>query len=246
MPELAPVWMMILAPFAGSFLGVLVRRLPAGRPVVVGRSACEACGRALAARDMVPLLSYAWLRGRCRWCGAAIGAFHPAIEVASVAVAGLAWGVDGGDPARMVAGCVLGWALLALGWIDAVHLRLPDVLTLPLVLLGLGATAWLEPDALAEHAAASAVGYVAFAGVGALYRWRRHREGLGLGDAKLMAAAGAWVGLAGLAPVMLGGALLGLAVVLTQRMRGRMVVRETAVPFGPCLAGALFGVWLAG
>ena len=92
---------LLAAPFVGSVLGVLILRLPAGRPVVLARSACEDCGAALQPQDLVPLLSYAALRGRCRRCGHPIGWFHPAVELAALAVA--AWagrgtggcGVDG-------------------------------------------------------------------------------------------------------------------------------------------------------
>lgn len=221
-----------------------MRRLPAGRPVVLARSACEGCGHALGPRDMVPLASYVALRGRCRFCGARISLAHPAIELACVGIAVVAALVDAPDEIRVWAGCVLGWWLLALGWIDWTHMRLPDVLTLPLVLAGLAATAMLAPDMLADHAAATILGYLTFRAIGALYRWRRGRDGLGQGDAKLLAAAGAWVGLAGLPSVMLGGAVLGLAMAGVQWLRGKRIVAETAFPFGSCLAVATWLVWL--
>lgn len=234
----------LLAPFVGSFLGVLVRRLPDGRPVALGRSACESCGHVLGARDLVPLASYAWLRGCCRFCAARIAPAHPAIELASLAVAVVAVIVDGADEPRMWGGCVLGWMLLALAWIDWTHMRLPDVLTLPLVLMGLVVTWALDQDAIADHAAAAALGYLAFRLIAAVYRWRRGREGLGQGDAKLLAAAGAWVGLADLPDVMLGGAIIGLLVVGARWLRGERVGGGTVLPFGPCLAAATWLVWL--
>ena len=91
------------------------------------------------------------------------------------------------------AGCVLGWTLLALAVIDAKHLLLPDTLTLPLVPAGL-LVAWaVEPAKLADHAIGAAAGFVVVAAIGLAYRRLRGREGIGLGDAKLFAAAGAWV-----------------------------------------------------
>ena len=97
------------------------------------------------------------------------------------------------------ADCVFGWMLLALAWIDWTHLRLPDVLTLPLLLAGLGATALLDPDDATDHALAAAIGYAALRLVSFGYLKLRGREGLGAGDAKLLAAAGgvAWAGRAG-------------------------------------------------
>lgn len=235
-------WLLALvaAPFVGSFLGVLVRRLPAGRPVAAARSECEACGIPLTPRDLVPLLSFAASRGRCRHCAAPIAMAHPAIELAALAVAASA-ALVAPDPAWLWASCVLGWGLLALAWIDAGHMRLPDVLTLPLVVLGLGATWWLEPDALAEHSIAAIAGYALFRAVSLGYRRWRGRDGLGAGDAKLLAAAGAWVGLEGLPSVILIAALLGLCgAALLPRPAGARL-RDVPIPFGPSLALA---TWL--
>ena len=231
---------LLFAPFVGSFLGVLVRRLPLGRPVVLDRSRCEGCGAPLAARDLVPLASYAALRGRCRRCGRAIGRFHPAIELAALAVA--AWAVWA-DPDAAWPDCVLGWGLLALAWIDWDHMRLPDALTLPLIPAGLAAAWWQDPGLATDHAVAAAAGYLLFRGVAWAYRRLRGREGLGQGDAKLLAVAGAWVGVAGLPWVLLGGALLGLLIAAA---RGRRALAGAPIPFGPPLALALWVVRLHG
>src|SRR6185436_7482720 len=92
-----PDWaVLVAAPFAGSFLGVVVRRLPAGRPVALARSACDSCAAPLGVAELVPLISYILRRGRCRACGAPIGWFHPAVELAALAVAAWALSVDGG------------------------------------------------------------------------------------------------------------------------------------------------------
>ena len=232
----------LAAPFAGSFLGVLVRRLPEGRPVALDRSRCESCGHALGPAELVPIVSYVWQRGRCRHCGAAIGRFHLVFELSALLVA--AWAAAAVEPELgwLWADCVFGWMLLALAWIDWTHLRLPDVLTLPLLLAGLGATALLDPDDATDHALAAAIGYAALRLVSFGYLKLRGREGLGAGDAKLLAAAGAWLGLAGLGPVLLLACLGGLAVAL-----GRGGLRATTViPLGTCLAGAAWLVRLYG
>lgn len=228
-------WAILLAaPFIGSWLGVLVCRLPQGRPVVLGRSACAHCGRELAPRDLVPLLSFLCLRGRCRHCGAALGWFYPGIELAALAVAAAAVWAAGGGWAGW-ADAALGWALLTLGWIDARTLRLPDALTLPLILAGLLVTSLAAPWALYDHAAAAAAGYISFRIINALYRALRGRDGLGAGDAKLLAAAGAWLGLAALPYVVFGAALAGLAFALAGGLRG-----TRRIAFGPALAAAFF------
>lgn len=240
---MAQWWMPVLAaPFVGSTLGVVVRRLPAGRPVAWARSACEACGHALGAAELVPIVSYLALGGRCRNCGTSIAVMHQAIELAAVAVAVWAACVDSGN--ALWAGCLLGWALLALAWIDGATFWLPDVMTLPLVLAGLAATWWLQPWALTEHALAAAVGYALFRVVAWAYRRLRGREGLGEGDAKLFAAAGAWLGLAGLPPVLIGAATVGLLWAGLSTLRGRRMAAATAMPFGPCLAAAIWLTWL--
>jgi len=145
-------------------------------------------------------------------------------------------------------GCLLGWVLVALALIDAREHRLPDALTLPLIPAGLAATWWEVPDTdvLLAHALAAALGYGAFALLAAGYRRLRGRDGLGLGDAKLLAAAGAWVGLAGLPSVVLLAALAGLAVTLARGWATGAEVRGVPLAFGPYLALAFWVVWLHG
>ena len=148
-----PSWIVLLiAPIIGSWLGVLVRRWPRGQPVAFARSACEHCGHVLGPFDMVPLFSFIWLRGRCRYCRAPIGWFHLAIELAALAVAVAAMWAGG----AVWVNAALGWALLTAAWIDAETLRLPDIITLPLTLVGL-LVCWLEqPQAIYNQAAAAA------------------------------------------------------------------------------------------
>lgn len=238
-------WPLLAAPFVGSFLGVLIRRLPAGRGVLVARSACDGCGGELRPWELVPLLSYAAQRGRCRRCAGSIDPFHWHVELASVLVAccAVAAGLAG---AALWAACAAGWLLLALAWIDAETMLLPDALTFTLLAAGLAAAAWLDRAALVDRAAAAALGYSLLAGVGLLYRVLRRREGLGGGDPKLLAALGAWVGLAGLPMVLLGAALAGLCWAAWLRVRGEAVGMATALPFGPFLALSGWVVLLQG
>ena len=242
---LLELWPLLAAPFVGSFLGVLIIRLPARAPVVFARSACPRCGNRLAAIDMVPLLSFLLLRGRCRQCQAPIGLFYPVIELAATAVALWATLADP-QPERIWVDCALGWTLLALAWIDCTDFLLPDVLTLPLLVAGLGLTCAWQPDALADHSVASVLAYLSFQGLGYAYRRLRGRDGLGGGDAKLTAAAAAWCGLSALPLVVLGSALLGLLAALGLALAGRTVTSTTRIPFGPCIALAFWLIWLHG
>jgi leader peptidase (prepilin peptidase) / N-methyltransferase len=236
--------LLAMAPIIGSFLGVLILRLPRGEAVGFARSHCESCGHRLAPRELIPIVSYALQRGKCRHCDAPIGWSHPAIELAAVTVVAWAATTDGGG--RLIAGCVLGWCLLALAACDWRSYRLPDRLTLPLILLGLAATWWLQPDLVADHALAAALGYIGFRGVAWLYRRLRGREGLGQGDAKLLAGAGAWLGVIALPYAVLGGALLGLLLAGLLWVQGRALSARTMLPFGPCLALATWLIWLYG
>jgi leader peptidase (prepilin peptidase)/N-methyltransferase len=230
------------APFVGSFLGVLIRRLPEGRPIAWARSRCEDCGAALGVHDLVPLLSWLRLRGRCRFCGRRLGWFYPGVELAALAVAIVAVAADDGGAVWL--DCILGWWLLALGWIDARHWLLPDALTLPLAVAGLAAALAIDPADFTGRLFGAAVGYLALRAVAWLYRRLRGRDGLGEGDAKLLAAAGAWVGVAGLPQVVLIAALAGLVAALCLRLAGVRLGPASALPFGPFLALATWLVWL--
>jgi len=236
-------WLAVLiAPFVGSFLGVLIRRLPRGRPVALDRSRCEGCGHVLGPRELIPLLSYLVQHGRCRSCGAQIDAFHPIIELATTIVAVIAVAVAGPQGPLLWGDVILGWGLMTLAWIDIETWRLPDVLTLPLLLLGLGeALAFRDAFVLEDRLIAVVLGWSALAAVALLYRKVRGRTGLGWGDPKLFAAGCAWTGLAELPFILLGAAVLGLLTALVLRITGRRVSADTALPFGPCLAGA---IWL--
>jgi leader peptidase (prepilin peptidase)/N-methyltransferase len=230
---------LLVAPFVGSFIGVLIARVPAGRGVVMGRSCCEACGHTLGVAELVPVVSFAALRGRCRWCKVAIPRMTLWVELAAVAVAASAVAM-GEQGALLWAACVLGWTLLALGWIDAVCQRLPDFLTLPLVLAGLAEAFLLEPQALMGRALGAACGYAGFRLLGLLYKRWRGVVGLGHGDAKLLAASGAWVGGWLLPDVLLVGAVTALLFAL----RHGRIDREARIPFGPFLALGTWLMWL--
>lgn len=244
-PALFPLfWLppLLVAPFIGSFLGVLIQRLPEQRPVGLARSRCDHCGHTLAARDLIPLLSFVLLRGRCRYCHEPIGWLAPGVELAALAVAG--WAVLAVPPSDVWLACLLGWGLLALAWIDLRTMLLPDALTLPLLLIGLVLAALSGLDVLLDHTVAAVLGFGVLFGIARGYRWLRGQDGMGLGDAKLFASLGAWTGLDGLAPVLLAAACLGLLGALLATLAGRRMTATTAIPFGPFLALSGWLVWL--
>lgn len=235
--------MLAAAPFVGSFLATAAFRLPRGRSVALGRSRCPACGTALGPVDLLPILGWVLRRGHCNSCRAPIDPAYPATELLALGVA--AWAALAGLPGwQPVVACLLGWTLLTLAAIDLRHYLLPDMLTLPLVPAGLLVAAMVPawPVALRDAAIGAVAGFVVIWGVGWLYRRLRGRHGIGLGDAKLLAAAGAWVGWQGLASVVLIAALAGIAVALGMALRrGQRLDPAARLPFGVFLA---LGTWL--
>ncbi|HYZ34560.1 MAG TPA: A24 family peptidase [Crenalkalicoccus sp.] len=244
MPSPSLAFLLLAAPCVGSFLGTLILRLPRGRPVLLARSACPCCGSRLGPRDLVPLLSWLATRGQCRHCGARIPAFYPGIELAALGIA--LWAAAVMPEAALPAGCLLGWGLLALAVIDRREFLLPDALTLPLVAAGLAVAVWLDPAAWPAHAAGAALGWATFAGLAALYRSLRGVDGLGGGDARLLAAGGAWLGWAALPGVVLVASLFGLAEALLRRAAGERLGGSDRIAFGAWLALAIWLAWLYG
>ena len=235
---------LVVAPFVGSFLAVVAVRLPQHRSIALGRSRCDACGRQLQPWELVPLVSFTLLLGRCRGCTNQISPLHPIIESAALVIA--AWAAFIVTGWVLVASCLLGWILLVLAVIDWRVGLLPDILTLPLLAMGLIVAAAIDRPSVIDHAIGAVVGFVAFAVVSDVYRRIRHREGLGLGDAKLLAAGGAWLSWSALPTVVLFAACIALVLVLVQRPLGRGFHVTDRIAFGPALAAAIWLVWLYG
>lgn len=230
---------------AGSFLGLLSLRLPAGEPVVRGRSRCGGCGRTLAPWRLIPLISFALSAGRCTDCGARIPRRYPLMELACAGI-GIWAGLAGRDPVHAALTALLGWQLLLIAVVDAEHFWLPDVLTLPLLVTGLGGAAWAARGLPVDAVIGAAVGFGVLWMVARLYRLVRKRDGLGGGDPFLLASGGAWVGWIGLPSVMIWAAAAGLSVALALRAGGRDVDGDTRLPFGVFLAIGIWATWLIG
>jgi len=222
----------------GSFLNVVIVRLPEGRSIWRPGSSCPGCATPIAWHDNIPLLSFAILRGRCRTCGTAIALRYPLVEAATGALFALAYLVFGPTPDFLVAALFLA-ALVAITGIDLAHQIIPDVITLPGILAGVvanlatGRVSWLE----------SLAGIIVCGGI-FLVIILASRGGMGGGDMKLGAMLGAFLGWKlGLLALMLG-VLAGGAVALSLLILGRKG-RKEAIPFGPFLAlgGAVAFLW---
>jgi leader peptidase (prepilin peptidase) / N-methyltransferase len=221
----------------GSFVGAAVERLDRRESLTWCRSKCASCGSILTARDLIPLLSYCWLRGRCRFCQAHIPASLLGIELAAV-LATLASQLVLVAEFRIV-GMLFVWTLLALAWFDWQTGRLPDFLTVPLGLAGLAWSAFAHA-ALLDHVIGAAIGLLVPTVIAGAYRHVRGQDGLGQGDIKLFGAVGAWTGLQAWPFVLLfasAGCLL--FCVATGRTTSRAPIR-----FGPFIAAAAWLVWV--
>lgn len=230
----------IAGPFVGSFVAATADRLVADIPVFTARSRCDTCHRALGPLELVPLLGWLALRGRCSRCRAPIPARLLAAELAGGTI-GVASTLAAPDWLAL-ASAVLGWALLFLALLDLRAFWLPRLGGWALAAVGLAVNAALGREPLHAALIGGALGWATLAGVSVAYRRARHREGLGEGDPPLLAAAGAWVGWPGLPSVLLLAALTGLAHGLLIRQSEL----PTRIPFGAHLGFALWFVWLSG
>ena len=217
----------------GSFLNVCIYRLPLGRSIVRPASACPHCGRGLAWFENVPIASFVALRGRCRGCGAPISIRYPTIEVLTAAMFALGWWYFGPGvllASRLVFGC----ALIALFAIDLEHHLLPNAITLPGIVVGFAFSFVTEPGGLASLVGIVVGGGVLWA-IAETYFRLRHEEGLGMGDVKMLAMIGAFLGwkltLVSLMLASLSGSIIGVFLIVTQR--GGL---KYALPFGTFLA----------
>ena len=239
---LPPLLGLLLGAAVGSFLATILIRWPSGRSALTGRSRCDSCKNRLPASELVPILSYLALRGRCRRCGRRIDSRHLAIELAAAFIGAVAL-IAHPFPLGLVS-AMLGWWLLLTAALDVEHQWLPDRLTLPLIAAGLIAGwASLGPP-LAERAIGAAAGFVALQAIAVAYRKLRGRVGLGGGDPKLLAALGAWLGWTLLPVLLLGAGLLGLGAVALAWARGERVRSTDRLPLGALMALTAWPVWL--
>jgi len=254
-PTLFLGFVALLGLLVGSFINVIVYRLPImlerawqsselpteAFNLAVPRSHCPSCAQQLSAGENVPVVSFLFLRGRCRHCKSRISARYPLVEIAA-SVASILVAMTFGFTASTLAFLAFAWFLLALSLIDLDHHLLPDDLTLPLLWLGLLVSAFnlgLPGVSLFDAGIGAAAGYMTLWSLFWAFLLVTGKEGLGYGDFKLLAALGAWLGWQAILPVLLlaslAGAVIGLILIV---FGGRE--RSAPLPFGPFLAAAGF------
>lgn len=243
----------LLGAALGSFAALAADRVLRGAPVLTGRSKCRSCETVLAARDLVPLVSWAQLRGRCRHCGAEIPAVLWHAEIVGALIA-LGAGLVAPDLPRAVLMTLWSTSMLALALADLYRFRLPDALLLPAAALGLAlslvgdGSGW---PSIGDRLLLALVGAVAGGGVFWVirtgYRLLAGREGMGMGDVLLMAAIGLAIDPALLPWVVLLAALAALGLAIRRaRQKGRELRRAGRVPFGAALTLSAVVVMLLG
>jgi leader peptidase (prepilin peptidase) / N-methyltransferase len=235
----------LLGLLIGSFLNVVVHRVPRGESVVSPPSACPRCGTRISVRDNVPVLGWLLLRGRCRTCGVPISARYPLVEAGTALLFALVGLRFAGDPVVLPAYLYLAAVGLALALIDVDVRRLPNALTYPsypvaLLLLGAAALAGASSGSFLRALAGGAVALVLYLALVLAYP-----AGMGLGDVKLSGVLGLYLGWLGWGELALGlflGFLLGGVFGVGLMLAGRGG-RKSKVPFGPfMLLGALLAV----
>jgi leader peptidase (prepilin peptidase) / N-methyltransferase len=223
----------------GSFLNVVIHRVPLKLSVVQPGSHCPSCDTAIAPYDNVPVLSWLLLRGRCRHCGASISPRYPAVELLTAAAFAAVVAARGFDD-DLVLELPFVACLIALAAIDLDHRLLPNRIVYPMAAYGLVSAAVVDTGDLVEHLIAGAGGFL-FLFVAVL----AYPRGMGMGAVKLAGAMGLYLGLS-IVPAMLTAFLTGSLVGLGMMAREGVQARKKAVPFGVFLAlGGIVGV-LAG
>jgi leader peptidase (prepilin peptidase)/N-methyltransferase len=230
-----------LGAVVGSFLNVVIYRVPRERSIVTPRSSCPACGELIRWYDNIPLVSWLLLRARCRHCGARISARYPLVEAVAALLAVLALHRFGLTLLGLEV-LVFSWVSLALGLIDLEHQILPDVMTYPSILFGLVVSWFGGWAAFPDSVLGAVIGAAVPTAVILVYKWLRGEEGMGWGDVKYLAAIGAVVGARDCLWVLVVASVLGALVGVGLIVAGRGSAK-TALPFGTFLALAVI-VWL--
>ncbi len=259
MPWLFLATVFLLGLMVGSFLNVVIYRLPEmmrrewrrdcleflEQPaegeaerfnLLAPRSHCGHCGHAISAMENIPVVSWLLLGGKCRECGSRISLQYPLVELFTAVVSiTVAWRF--GVSEQTAAALVFSWALIAMSGIDVGHKLLPDSLTLPMLWLGILLSFFHVFVDLESSVIGAMAGYLSLWSVYILFKLITGKEGMGHGDFKLLAMLGAWMGWKMLFVIILTsslvGASIGIAMILLKKTS-----RQTQIPFGPYLAAA--------
>jgi len=228
----------LLGALIGSFLNVCIYRLPRSESIVWPGSHCQACGHPIAWYDNIPLVSYVFLSGRCRHCSSSISIQYPLVEAMNACgYIALLWWFGPGWP--LVAYGVLYSSLLVVAGTDLSHKIIPNVITYPGIMIGLISAATILPLGIVDGLVGALVG----GGILWLLAWASPylfgKEGMGMGDVKLLAMIGAFLGWKPALMTIMVGSFVGSVIGVTL-LAMKLIKREDYIPFGPFLVfGAL-------
>jgi leader peptidase (prepilin peptidase)/N-methyltransferase len=214
----------------GSFVNVVIARLPQRRSLWAPRSSCPECGTLIGWYDNIPLLSFVALRGRCRACAARIPWRYPLVEAATAALFAMAWVISAGDVRDFVVAAIFLAALVAITVIDLRHQIIPDAITLPGIVVGVAASLATDRISWVESFGGILLGGGLFVAIILV-----SRGGMGGGDLKLGAMLGAFLGWQALLVALFVAVMLGGISAVMLLVSGRLA-RKDAIPFGPFLA----------
>lgn len=228
---IALLFLFIVGVCIGSFLNVLIYRLPRHHSILWPLSSCPTCRQRLSLRDLIPILSYLWLKGKCRYCHQPIGLSYPVVEL----ITGLftvSWALRFGNDPREGWRLILGYILILIATIDLKTHLIPNRLTYPVILLGL-VYRWCHGEI-----GSALIGGLVGGGL-LLIIYLLYPMGMGMGDIKLLTLVGVFLGGRGVMSALFWGSLSGVVILSPLVLTGRLK-RQQPVPFAPFLAfGAL-------
>lgn len=234
----------LLGLIIGSFLAVILIRLPQGKQIIYGRSRCDTCGHIIPIYLIIPVISFIILGGKCNKCRAKIPKVHFVIEVATAITGGvffnlLPW-------LEAVIWCIFIWQIILLIMLDTRHYWLPDILNILLAISGLTLLSFMPNSiVLIDRLAGGLTGFFLLYSISYLYSFFRKKEGMGAGDPKMLGAIGCWLGWQVIPYILLLSAILGLGIALLMQLIGHNIKADTRLPLGS-LMGASSLIILSG
>ena len=226
----------------GSFVNVCIHRIPKKKSIIFPGSHCMSCNEPISPRDNIPVFSYLLLNGKCRQCTKSISAIYPIIELVTALLLLLGF-IKLGVSIKFLIFCIIGPALLIISIIDINHKIIPDIITIPGILFGLIAGSYLV--GLKDSSLGLLVGGSIFLIISEIYYRIRGRIGMGGGDIKFIAAAGALVGVQQIVLIVFISSFMGSLVGLVG-LAGKKVNALSKIPFGPFLSGGTLIVYFWG
>ncbi|MCF6291799.1 MAG: A24 family peptidase [Robiginitomaculum sp.] len=238
------LFLLIASPFIGSFISASANGWPNWGKTLRSRSSCSHCHKRLQISDLIPIASFLFLAGKCRFCSSPIVINHLMAELCALLIAIISvWVLS---DTLVLASVFLGWILLFGALVDFRTRLLPDGMNLILVITGLLVSFWQSGgQGLLSAALAAIIGFGVFFLISKIYLRLRGREGLGLGDAKLLAAGGAWLGVMAISWIILLACIIALfSMLITSIYSRKKLEAETMISFGPALAMAIYLLWV--